>query len=633
MKHSENARWFRSLLIGLGLASTATCGWAAPDLILGTFDSDLGAWGKAWGSAAPTFDPGQDSNGNGGGAAYITGDFSVDQNTLTVYGCNEGNPWWGATGANFNMSDYKSVEFDIKWDASAGMSIEEFNSPSTGGSEGGIVVWAVDYPGANKWPTLGSISVPAAAADGWVHISVPIDPTVAGIDPSKGIVIKKWVTEAQKNVAASQPYAFWVDNVYLKGGDAPPPPPTVSLDKPVPGLALIAAGSGQWDRQNIRTVGEGYSWIGASGPVTYSATVSQFPGTNYAGFQLHMYFTPGTPDPTRSDPDWHEPNILTWVIGSNAEGGSYSSIHYKTNAPDDNGILFGAGAIDTAGSASSPLGTWKLTFENNTQVTVTSPTGETVVTNLPSDLVPVFDSTMKVYVGIVPGSPTRLGQQVTLASVKFEGMKGADKVDSNFVGQSLDTNVWEIIANSPNGVQTIPTDAIYWVDWTLPATGFSLIGAPDLLAGPWKSPPSTGFDLGTKHRVLLRTSDLPGSATGYWRLVKRTYSKLQVLLPGETAAPGTATGKTGTPTAQTAGVPFDITVNAVDEQFNLVTSATPMVTITSTDEGFFPPANAVLAGGTRTFNVTLSMAGDWTLIATDTNDSAKAGTSGTVKAQ
>ena len=41
------------------------------------------------------------------------------------------------------------------------------------------------------------------------------------------------------------------------------------------------------------------------------------------------------------------------------------------------------------------------------------------------------------------------------------------------------------------------------------------------------------------------------------------FAKLQVLLPGETAAPGSPTGKAGAPVAQTAGTPFNITVNAL----------------------------------------------------------------------
>ena len=42
------------------------------------------------------------------------------------------------------------------------------------------------------------------------------------------------------------------------------------------------------------------------------------------------------------------------------------------------------------------------------------------------------------------------------------------------------------------------------------------------------------------------------------------FAQLQVLLPGQTAAPGTSTGQTGTPTAQTAGTGYTVTVNAVD---------------------------------------------------------------------
>src|SRR5206468_7429479 len=46
------------------------------------------------------------------------------------------------------------------------------------------------------------------------------------------------------------------------------------------------------------------------------------------------------------------------------------------------------------------------------------------------------------------------------------------------------------------------------------------------------------------------------------------FVKLQLLVPGETAAPGTTTGKTGTPTARTAGTGYSITVNAVDPLWN-----------------------------------------------------------------
>jgi hypothetical protein len=94
------------------------------------------------------------------------------------------------------------------------------------------------------------------------------------------------------------------------------------------------------------------------------------------------------------------------------------------------------------------------------------------------------------------------------------------------------------------------------------------------------------------------------------------FSKLQVLAPGETAAPGTATGKIGTPIAQTAGTAFALTVNAVDANWNSI-STNDTVAITSTDTNAVLPPNAALAAGTGSFNVTLKSAGSRTITASN----------------
>jgi len=56
---------------------------------------------------------------------------------------------------------------------------------------------------------------------------------------------------------------------------------------------------------------------------------------------------------------------------------------------------------------------------------------------------------------------------------------------------------------------------------------------------------------------------------------------LQLLVPGETAAPGTATGKTGTPIGQNVGTALSVTVNGVDANWNLINTVTDLVGITS----------------------------------------------------
>ncbi len=105
---------------------------------------------------------------------------------------------------------------------------------------------------------------------------------------------------------------------------------------------------------------------------------------------------------------------------------------------------------------------------------------------------------------------------------------------------------------------------------------------------------------------------------------------LQVLLPGETAAPGSPTGKTGSPTDQTVGGSFLVVVRAVDGYWNLVTTATPTVAMTSTDPLAALPTNTPLIAGTRTFAVILSTATSQTITASDVAAVLTPGTSAAV---
>src|SRR5206468_11921141 len=115
-------------------------------------------------------------------------------------------------------------------------------------------------------------------------------------------------------------------------------------------------------------------------------------------------------------------------------------------------------------------------------------------------------------------------------------------------------------------------------------------------------------------------------------------TKLVVLLPGETAAPGTATGKTGTPLDQTAGTAITngIVVSAVDANWNVVSSSTANVTLTTTDSNATiaddnggSTGNMTLVSGTRTLSsLTFKTAGTRTLTATASG--LTAGTSGSV---
>lgn len=100
-----------------------------------------------------------------------------------------------------------------------------------------------------------------------------------------------------------------------------------------------------------------------------------------------------------------------------------------------------------------------------------------------------------------------------------------------------------------------------------------------------------------------------------------SYSRLQVLVPGELPAPGTATGKTGTPTDQTAGAPFDIRIRACDSEWNTVTEITNTISVGSSDaSATLPGGTLVLSSGELILSVTLNAGGQFTFTAGDDTD-------------
>ena len=100
----------------------------------------------------------------------------------------------------------------------------------------------------------------------------------------------------------------------------------------------------------------------------------------------------------------------------------------------------------------------------------------------------------------------------------------------------------------------------------------------------------------------------------------QTYTRLQILLPGEIEAPGTPNGKLGTPQAQTAEVPFAVKVRACDTSWNTVTSVTNIVSISSSDESATLPSSTPLVDGEVALSITLNAAGSFTISAQDETD-------------
>jgi hypothetical protein len=132
--------------------------------------------------------------------------------------------------------------------------------------------------------------------------------------------------------------------------------------------------------------------------------------------------------------------------------------------------------------------------------------------------------------------------------------------------------------------------------------------------------------------ILIPQSALQGANQNFFRLLKRNFTKLQILLPGEIAAPNTSSGKTGTPDVQHAdpgdgSEAFNVIVNSVDNDWNVVNGATDTIHLASSDSGNFLvndiPADLNLSGGTVTFSVLFLADGSATITATDVTDGSK----------
>ncbi len=83
------------------------------------------------------------------------------------------------------------------------------------------------------------------------------------------------------------------------------------------------------------------------------------------------------------------------------------------------------------------------------------------------------------------------------------------------------------------------------------------------------------------------------------------------------------------PQAETAGVPFAITVTARDAFGNTVTNYGGLVTFASTDAQAVLPANSTLINGSRSFTITLKTAGNQSVTATDTVNATITGSGST----
>ena len=498
-----------------------------------------------------TFDAADGSTGS----AYITANFSAANNTDVLVSMGPGyNNWFFENGQNCtgfltgtaDFSQYHAVQFDILWDTNSALTIDQFNTGNNWpasylmGGEGS------NYMATNSYYTdgvnvdlftgsgggnvqLGTFQVPANASNGWQTVTMPYSDTLAGISSGAGL----WFQGSFGGGAGINggPYtgAFWIDNVVLVANMTIAPPPKLSISRAVQGLNLFtASGPALNSRESLQTAqtNNNYSWVGAPGPVSYSFTIASYPVPLGDQVQNHIFLIPSPG--TESSPDYNEPNAIYMDLESTATGGVAWMFRYKTNEPSGNTMIYGSGTLATL-TNSTGVGTWTLTFNNNTNVTMTAPGGASTNFSIPDATgatAALFASNVVLYCGTQANNAAGENDHTVLSDFNVTGL-GSTNFDDNFVADAgtLNTNLWKVNAAASQCVRLEGPGNPDYVSWTLPASGFSPEATATLATNrtwiPTTSNPS--FAAGNLETQLINTNDLPSGNSAYFAMVQRNF--------------------------------------------------------------------------------------------------------------
>jgi hypothetical protein len=414
------------------------------------------------------------------------------------------------------LPSYTNLEFDLYWDTS---------SPTRNdGSYAYLEIGLKNTDWSQDW--LPAYNVPASNGGNWVHVVVPIALSINNaID---GIIFK--MNGGNWSNPTSGTVGFWVDNIMLTG-PIQALPPSMTVQKAIPGLRIWASqANNSVQRDEVRTVNNDHTWYNSS-PRTYSMTLASFPEQSHTNFQAHMFLIPLSAMPSGEGPDnawedYHATNIVEVQINNTGDGRATGMFMVKTNAPGSDGNMRTTGTLAII-TNSTALGTWSVTFNNNTDVRLTSPSGAYTNFTVPAGAAALFGGGLCVYFGIDPNADADAGQSATFTHLQITG---GDPINDTFSGAALDTNTWAVTSMDQVGTAFVPPTGVFWLSWSLPAGTWFLQASPDLRnpsdwyyarQNPGQLVPLTLPSPISRNVVLVTTNDLPSRAKGFFRLINQ----------------------------------------------------------------------------------------------------------------
>ena len=494
-------------LAGIGHAQTT-------NYLVDQFDTDNTYLlsNQAWGTAAPaiswdgaqnaTTTMGPNNPGSGSAQWAITWP-TVNDQVMVTRSFNNGDV--------LNLNNYTNISFDIKFDPTS--------ATDGAGSWGAVEVdWVPSNEGWPSTPNTQAYQTFAVGNNGWQHVSLAISASASpALSSVSGMGFKIQQNKTGSNLSGTT--TFWMDNLIL-GAVTQILPPALSI-APVttpPGLMMVAPGGGnEYNRTLLMAldsvnVARNFSWVGSgSTPVTYSMSIASYPDTNHAYFQSVIFLVPngGNGDPSI---DWTAPNVAQLVVMNQPDGTAIGSFQYKTNEPSGNSQYASSGNLATIQCA-SPIGTWSVTFLNDTNITLTGPGNVSTNFNFADVTIPsFFANPLTVYFGNQQNGANNAGQASTYSELKVLGVTASPEIDEVFAGQSsINATNWAVDAYVPNDTFIVqPTDR-YWLSWTIPDTGFSMQVSTDLTSHVWIDPGLAN----TVSTTVGKKTLLPGMATNF----------------------------------------------------------------------------------------------------------------------
>ena len=353
--------------------------------------------------------------------------------------------------------------------------------------------------GQSYWPGGAIVT---AGNNNWVHVTLPFTPNTVPSEASiYDILLHIYGPYYSPGLSGSS--TLWVDNIKFKAlvNYTPPPPPTMGIHTATPELRIFAGSSvNTYDREEVNTYPEGdETWIGHAG-ATYSFTLLDFPVA--PGMQCHIFLIPlnslnVSNAPTGNEYVEYQASNNLWMViagrGSNLDGSSGYTAHVTWKANNANAnptnealTLPGGYNIYTNTGNQSPVGTWTLTFNNNTSGTLTPPQGVGPLPFVISDpnVATDFGAPVMACFGLQPNSGAGEGAYIDYASISIANT--ANPISENFLSEApgntiTSSGLWNITDSAyQNSVTLVTSSDPLWVTWTIPAVGYGLGISPTL---------------------------------------------------------------------------------------------------------------------------------------------------------